>query len=333
MGPTSVDLTQHYGGRHTGSWVMLLPVSWIPYIQLARLSPPAGLCLIYFPHLFGAILGAITTRAATGATTRASAVLLLGTIFLSNAAHAWNDIVDEPFDRAVARTRMRPIVRGAITRQAALLFVLSQAIGGLTVLATCFPPRAVWYALPNILAIGYYPMAKQHTYFAQFVLGICIAWGVFVGAVSVGHEPFVWGVFRLSANPSDQTFTVDAGIACIFLACVLWTVIYDSVYAFQDVEDDMKLGLKSMAVLLQGHTKPAIGFLLVCMVSFLALCGWCKGFGAAYFVLSITGPSLVLGAMCLRVDLRNPASCWWWFKHAFWAVGWSIAQGLLTQFF
>ncbi|ROV92172.1 hypothetical protein VMCG_09282 [Cytospora schulzeri] len=335
--PSSAALAQQYGGSHTGSWVTTLPVSWIPYVQLARLSPPAGLFLIYFPHFFGAVLGATVTRASLTTAARAALFLLAGSFFLSNAAHTWNDIVDEPIDRAVARTRKRPIARGAVSRRAALLFAVSQAAGALAVLFAFFPPGAVWFALPNIFAITYYPWAKRHTHFAQVVLGVCLAWGVFMGSVALGHEPFTWGYLRLAVSQGGPdvgyaTAYVDLGTVSLFIACVLWTTIYDSVYAHQDVEDDMKLGMKSMAVLLRGYIKPALGLLLAGMLCSLAFCGSHFGFGLLYYVLSMTGSSVVLGAMVLRVDLENSANCWWWFKHGFWEVGWSIAIGLLTQY-
>lgn len=335
--PSTATLAQQYGGSHTGSWVTALPVCWIPYVQLARLSPPAGLFLIYFPHFFGAVLGATVTNASLGTAARAALVLLIGSFFLSNTAHAWNDIVDEPIDRAVARTRKRPIARGAVSRRAALLFAVSQAAGALAVLLAFFPPGAVWFALPNIFAITYYPWAKRHTHFAQVVLGVCLAWGVFIGSVALGHEPFTWRYLRLAEAQGDldigyDTAHVDVGTVSLFLACVLWTVIYDSIYAYQDVEDDIKLGMKSMAVLLRGHIKPALGLLLTGMLCSLAYCGSHFGFGLLYYVPSMTGSLVVLGAMILRVNIEDSANCWWWFKHGFWTVGWAIALGLLTQY-
>lgn len=299
--------------------------SWVPYVQLARLSPPAGLFLIYFPHFFGAVLGATVTNASLATAARAALVLLAGSFFLSNAAHAWNDIVDKPIDRAVARTRNRPIVRGTVSQRAALLFAASQVAGALAVLFAFFPPGAVWFALPNVFAITYYPWAKRHTHLTQLVLGVCLAWGIFMGSVALGHEPFTWRYPRLGklqgqADLGIDAAYVDCGTVSLFLACALWTTIYDTVYAHQDVEDDIKLGMKSMAILLRGHIKPALGTLLAGMLCSLVFCGSQFGFGILYYVLSLIGPLLVLGAMILRVDLKSSADCW------------SIAIGLLTQY-
>lgn len=270
-------LAQQYGGLHTGSWVSLMPLSWIPYVQLAHLSPPAGVFLIYFLHLFGAALGGIVTRAPLVATLRASLTLLMGSFFLSNAAHAWNDIADEPFDRAVDDTRQRPIPRGANSRNSALLFAISQAAGAFATLWACFPDDAVWYATPNIILIIYYSWAKQHTHLAQFVLGVCLAWGVFIGSVALNHQPFAWRQIRLPAPNSTSAMLklstefgepfVDAGVVFLFLAYVLWTVIYDTIYAHQDVADDIKLGLKSTAVFIRGCIKLVLEMFLSAMLA------------------------------------------------------------------
>lgn len=337
----TVSLAQQYGGHHTGSWVSMMPPSWIPYAQLARLSPPAGVFLIYFPHLFGAVLGGVVTHASLVTTLRACLVLLMGSFFLSNAAHAWNDIVDEPFDRAVGRTRQRPIPRGAISRCSALLFAISQAVGAFATLWICFPVGAISFAAPNILFIVYYPWAKRHTHLAQFVLGICLAWGVFIGSIALNNQPFTLMQIRLAdpngAHAKGRLFMgkgnddIDPGVISLFLACVFWTVIYDTVYAHQDVEDDIRLGLKSTAVLLRGYIKLFLGLLLGFMLSSLFFCGNHFGFGLLFYLFSMMGSLVVLGAMALQVDLEDSANCWWWFKHAFWVVGSSIFLGILSQ--
>ncbi|KAM7210595.1 hypothetical protein V8F06_014021, partial [Rhypophila decipiens] len=132
-------LSHQYGGYHTGSWVDRLPPSWVPYIQLSRLSPPAGVFLIYFPHLFGVLHAIATASISLGwPSIKAMAIvslhLLGGSFFCNNAAHAWNDLLDAKIDVQIARTKTRPIPRGAITRMGALLFACSQAVCAATFL-------------------------------------------------------------------------------------------------------------------------------------------------------------------------------------------------------
>ncbi|KAK3370757.1 putative prenyltransferase [Lasiosphaeria ovina] len=354
-GSASLDgaLAQQYGGKHVGGWVSRLPASWVPYVQLTRLSPPAALALIYFPHFFGVLLAAILCGSPVTAVLRACAVLLVGSFFFSNAAHAWNDLVDAPLDAAVARTRARPIPRGAISPRAAFVFTATQAVGAAAVLLLFPDPAgAACYTLPNILATAYYPWAKRHTHFAQLVLGACLAWGVVVGCVAMGYEPFAAPpVFALrlpagrpSARASTPTVAVWAAsllgadvqlgvsVLCLWVACVLWSAIYDTIYAHQDVKDDTALGLKSLAVLFRRRTKPVLWLALAAMVGLLAACGVSAAMAVPYYIVALGGCALSLGAMVAMVDLADPASCWWWFRYGFWGAGLSIAGGLLSEY-
>ncbi|EFY94943.2 prenyltransferase, UbiA family protein [Metarhizium robertsii ARSEF 23] len=128
------DLARQYGGSHTGKWVGKLPPSWIPFIQLARLSPPAGVFLVLFPHLYGIMHASILQQALSAQTIRTGMLVSVGSLFLSNAIHGWNDLVDAPIDKLVTRTKNRPIVRGAISPRAAFTFTASQALIGSTLL-------------------------------------------------------------------------------------------------------------------------------------------------------------------------------------------------------
>ncbi|KAK4248357.1 UbiA prenyltransferase family-domain-containing protein [Corynascus novoguineensis] len=341
------SLAQQYGGGHVGAWVDRLPASVIPYVQLARLSPPAGLILIFLPHLFGILHAAIVlmsdanngTASGDGgsanakfgpaAILRACTVTFGGSFFSSNAAHAWNDLVDAPLDQQVARTRGRPIARGAISPRAAFLFTASQAMLAAAFLLVLVPSTgdadandvatAVYYALPNILATTYYPLAKRHTHLAQVVLGFCLAYGVVIGSCAMGLLPQVH---------------VHIPTVCLTATCLLWTVLYDTVYAHQDVVDDRRLGLKSTAVLLGGTRwcKPTLWCVLAAMLTLLAVPGRAAGMAAPYYVFALGGCAASLGAMIRRVDLGSPASCWWWFRYGFWLAGGSVAAGLVSEY-
>ncbi|KAK3935417.1 UbiA prenyltransferase family-domain-containing protein [Diplogelasinospora grovesii] len=327
----TITLSQQYGGSHVGSWVSRLPSSWVPYIQLARLSPPAGLFLIYFPHFFGLLLAAIHLQTPLIPFLRSSLALLAGSLFFSNAAHAWNDVIDAPIDKSVARTRKRPIPRGAISPFAAFVFTITQAAGAALILFAFLPHGSVYYALPNVLTTTYYPWAKRHTNFAQLVLGFCLAWGVVIGSITLGNEPFMYGPFALNQY-AGGVLNVDTSATSLLLACILWTAIYDTIYAHQDVKDDTKLGLKSMAVLFRERTKPVLWGLLFCMLGCLVVVGVNSKMGLPYFVISLAGCGMSLGAMIRNVELKDSASCWWWFRYGFWLAGSSMAGGLLSEY-
>ena len=345
-------LAHQYGGKHSASWVSLLPSSWIPYVQLARLSPPAAIALIYFPHLFGALLAAIIQGSSPGQVLRTCALLLPWSIFFSNAAHAWNDLIDAPLDAVVERTRQRPIPRGAISVYQAFAFSISQAFLGGAVLHFGFRDHAgngCWkYVLPNALATLYYPYAKRQTHFAQFVLGLCLAWGVVVGSAAMGLEPFtIEPYLSLSSVREDSwSFTrvfgqkVSLPVAYLTLACVLWTAIYDTIYAHQDLADDKRLGLRSMAVMLgHGGTKPVLSVLLFDMLAMLVASASYSSPASSvewwiYRPLAIApvGCLLSLGCMIFYVDLKDSKNCWWWFGNAFWVAGFSITGALAAEY-
>ncbi|KAK6827224.1 UbiA prenyltransferase [Apiospora arundinis] len=277
-------LSSQYGGLAAEGWVGRLPQSWIPYVQLALL--------------------------------RVGGLLLGGSLFFSNAAHVWNDIVDAPIDRQVERTKGRPIARGAVSITAALLFTGSQALGaGAFLLLFPEPATAAAAALPTIVGTAYYPWAKRHTHFPQLVLGLCLSWGIMVGGAAGGVEephrsPALW---------------------CLVGGATAWTMIYDTIYASQDLADDVRIGVKSMAVLLREKTSAVLWGLLAAMGVLLSYYGFLTGAGLGYAVITVGGCMLSLGTMVAKVQLKNQASCWWWFSVGFWYTGASIALGMLWE--
>ncbi|GKT43286.1 4-hydroxybenzoate polyprenyltransferase, mitochondrial [Colletotrichum spaethianum] len=308
-------LSQQYGGVHAGGWVDLLPVSWIPYIQLSRLSPPAGLFLIYFPHIFGVLHAASVHDFPLQDVLRVSLVLLGGSFFCNNASHAWNDLIDAPIDAQIERTRTRPIPRGAITPRAAVIFACTQAIGAAAFLL--FLPRDASIAtIPTIIGTIYYPWAKRHTHLPQLVLGFCLTWGIMIGSSGMGV-------------PSPWT---DASTVSLLVASILWVVVFDTIYAHQDLADDLKVGVKSTAVFIQGFAKPALWLLFLGMTACLVSTGYYGGMGLPYYSLTVVGCVISVGSMVAKVDLEDPASCWRWFSQGFWLTGAAIASGLLAEY-
>ncbi|KAI6081865.1 hypothetical protein F4821DRAFT_248396 [Hypoxylon rubiginosum] len=174
--PTKVDqpqdLAKQYGSIHTEAWVSYLPPSWIPYIQLARPSPPAEVFLIYFPHLFGVINSAVQQRSPASEVMKMCVIMLGGSFFFSNAIHICNDLVDAPIDTFVTRTSQRPIARGAVSDFVAFIFAGTQTLGAAVVLVYFLPAQSVLYAAPNLTPTIYYPWSKRHTDFARVVLGV-----------------------------------------------------------------------------------------------------------------------------------------------------------------
>ncbi|KAF2874400.1 prenyltransferase, UbiA family protein [Massariosphaeria phaeospora] len=308
---------QLFDGVNMAAWVRRLPSSWIPYVQLARLSPPVPILLIFFPHLFGVAYVAAVQHTPFADTFRVTAILFGASIFLSNAIHGWNDLIDAPIDAKIQRTKNRPIPRGAISPRAAFVFTASQAL-----LAGCFlfllPAETAWYSIPAVVTNYYYPYSKRHIQLPQLVLGMALQWAVVLGTTAIGLRN-AW---------------TNKSVLCLFFASLLWTVVYDTVYGYQDYEEDLKLGVGSTAVLF-GKSKGKI-FLWLLSNSIVALL-WASGsisqMSIVYFTIAVGGCFVSLNLMTVYVDIRSPDSCAWWFVYGFWGPALSISAGLLSEYY
>ena len=317
MAPKEQKVEHVYRSPSKG-WVSHLPSSFVPYVQLARLMTPAPPFLIYFPHLFGSLHAASLLGSDYSQVLNTNLSLFLGAFFYSNAAHIWNDLVDAPLDRLVARTAHRPIPRGAVGRSAAAVFAATQSLAAAAFLLP-LPPACALVALPAIIGAGIYPFAKRVTYYPQVVLGLTLAWGTVMGEVAMGLDPF-------------ESTEMTASIGCLFLASSMWFIIYDVIYAHQDLEDDIKAGVKSMAVLYRRSAKSFLWTLLATISYLLAAGGILSGMGPLYFVSSVAGTIMTLGLMIHKVQLERPESCGWWFENGLWSAEAAMAIGLFGQY-
>ena len=214
-----------------------LPPWAIPYAELMRLHKPAGYWTFYLPHLYGTLFGAIMVgpeEAPISRLIQVNVVFLLGSLLLRGAACTWNDAVDAPLDRQVARCRNRPCARGAVSIRQAYYFTLLQSVAGLFFLAM-LPPLCAVYGIPLALMCGGYAFAKRFTDYPQVVLGFTLAVGQWVGAAAVGLD-----VFKVRQHQHWQA------IICFYLANVICAIVVDAVYSHQDLKDDLKAGVKSI---------------------------------------------------------------------------------------
>ena len=147
--PCNDSLAQQYGGSHSSGWLGHLPPSWLPYVQLIRLSPPIGIISIYLPHLFCLLHAAILQHTPLSMLLRSNILILGGSFFLSNAIHIWNDLIGAPLDALVERTRNRPVPRGAVSPFNAVVFTATQAVGA------TLSYRISRHPLPRVLSTPY----------------------------------------------------------------------------------------------------------------------------------------------------------------------------------
>ena len=306
----------------------LLPSSWVPYAELARIEKPTGIYYLFLPCIFSTFFSSIffSATALPSPTTllATNAVLLFGSILFRSAACSWNDTLDRELDAKVSRTRLRPLPRGAVTPRQAHKFTAAQVILGTTLSVTCFPfPTFALYAAPSVVLIALYPLMKRVTYYPQIILGFAWSWGIIMGFPAMGID--------LSSAPPGAL----AATSTLYAANLMWMILGDTIYAFQDLKDDVKVGIKSMAVefvVSQRRAKWIFASLATTQVSLLAFTGLLAGAGPIYAAGTVVGTALSLGTMIWKVRLGVPENCWWWFKWGVWFTGGSMASGIVGEY-
>ncbi len=162
-------------------------------------------------------------------------LFVIGATVMRGAGCTFNDIVDRDFDGKVARTRARPIPSGAVSVRNAVAFLMIECVIGLFVLL-CLNRTAVLLGVASLGLVAIYPFMKRFTYWPQIFLGLAFNWGAILG----------WGAV---------TGGVAAPALALYLAGIAWTLVYDTIYAHQDKEDDILIGVKSTALLFGRSTK------------------------------------------------------------------------------
>jgi 4-hydroxybenzoate polyprenyltransferase len=298
--------------------ISLLPRSWVPYAELIRLDKPTGTYYLYLPCLFSTLLAACHAVADPGEVLSIATLFFAGALIMRGAGCTINDLWDRNLDPHVARTRLRPIARGAVTPRRAIIFTGVQLLAGLGILLR-FPYSCLFYGVPSLLLVSTYPLAKRVTYYPQFVLGLTFSWGAIMGFPALGVD--------LLSDP-----TAAKAAALLYSSCIPWVMLYDAVYAHMDVRDDARAGIKSIAVRHERKTKLILSGLAVVQIGLLAAAGSTIGAGPLFFVGSCGSAAATLGLMIWRVDLKSVDSCWRWFRYCAWLTGGGIAAGLLAEY-
>ena len=298
----------------------MLPVDWVPYGELIRIDKPTGIYLFYLPHLFGTlyIASLSTPKTSLSSLLSTNAILFAGTVFMRGAACAWNDNIDREYDRQVFRCRLRPIARGAISPRKGHYFTASQAILAYSFL-TMLPIECTYFAVPSIGLLALYPFAKRFTDYPQAMLGVQVSIGVLMGATAVNKALL-------------KSESIRASLCALSCSVIAWTIIYDTIYAHQDIEDDVKAGVKSMAIKFRNYTKMMLSVVAAVQVAFLVLSGVLCGMNWAYFGGTCGGAAINLACMIWLVDLKKPTNCFWWFRNGCWLVGGSVTAGLFGAY-
>ncbi len=278
-----------------GNWVdNRAPVWTRPYLRLARYDRPIGSWLLLMPCWWSAALAAGVARDVSGLPLTVL-LFFIGAFVMRGAGCTWNDITDRNLDTKVERTRSRPIPAGQVSVTQALLFLVLQALVGLGVLLQ-FNRFAIWTGIASLVIVAVYPFMKRITYWPQITLGLAFSWGALMGfAVTLGR--------------------LDAAALVLYAGSICWVIAYDTIYAHQDTEDDVLVGIKSTALLFGDKTKLALtifysaAVVLIGIAFWLAGAGWPAALGLAAFAAHLAWQVRRLdisdSALCLRIFKSN----------------------------
>lgn len=206
------------------------------YAQLMRLHRPIGILLLLWPTLW-----ALWIASNGHPNTLILGVFILGTIIMRSAGCIMNDIADRNFDAHVERTRERPLATKKVTvKEATLLFIILCLLAFALVLL--LNPLTIMLAFAGIGLAIIYPFMKRFTHLPQLALGFAFSWGI----------PMAFAA---------ETDTVPLIGWWLFITALLWPIMYDTMYALADKTDDLKIGVKSTAILFGNYNRVILGIL------------------------------------------------------------------------
>lgn len=277
--------------RPIGTWLLLIPGWQGIGLALQQFDRPFGLYELWLVVGFG-----------------------IGALLMRGAGCAVNDIVDRDFDAQVARTALRPIPAGQISVKQACVFVISICLISFGILIT-MNPLAVLIGIGSLGLLAAYPFMKRITWWPQAWLGLTFNIGGPVGyAAASGGVALIALALHKTGLPAFPDLG-QAALACLLLYVggVFWTLGYDTIYALQDIEDDVMAGIKSSARRLGAQVRPGVAVFYGLAVLLAGLAGYVAGLGPLFYA-GLAAYALHLGWQIKALRPENPDHCLKLFK-------------------
>ena len=220
------------------------------YLDLIRFYKPIGFLLLMWPCWFSLSLMKLEINLLLSWLI----IFLMGSFFMRSAGCIINDMVDKEIDKNVYRTALRPLASGniSLTEASILLFILL-FLSLLILLQFKFFTMII--GLLSIPFVILYPFAKRFTHFPQIILGLIFSWGILIVAYEFNQK-------------------INLNHIVLYVACVFWTIGYDTIYAYQDKEDDIKNSIKSTAVFFDQNGKFFVFICYFIVISAFGYLGW-----------------------------------------------------------
>ena len=279
-----VPVTAAFTDIREKGWVSRAPVSIRPYLLLARLDRPIGIWLLFLPGAWGILLA----RTPDWEAARLLALFAAGSVAMRAAGCVVNDMWDRDLDRQVARTAGRPLASGALSMRQAGIFLAALLALGLAVLLQL---RPLCWALgaSSLILVALYPLAKRVTWWPQLVMGFTFGFGAPMG-------------YAAGTGPSA------AACLALYAAAIAWDLGFDTIYGFQDIEDDLVAGIKSTSQRFAHAPRRFLGLCYAAAMALLAAAGWLAGLGP-WFWPALMLPAGLLAWQVARLNTSDPASC------------------------
>jgi 4-hydroxybenzoate polyprenyltransferase len=275
------------------------------YWRLMRFDKPIGILLLLWPTLW-----ALWIAGRGHPSSLNILVFVAGVVLMRAAGCVMNDIADRDFDPHVERTRRRPLASGELSvRQALGAFVVLMALAfGLVLLTNAL---TVKLAFAGAALAATYPFFKRVTHLPQVVLGIAFGWGMIMAfaAETAGVPVIAWWLFGVN---------------------VLWSIIYDTLYAMVDREDDLRVGIKSTAILFGASDLAVLRVLKLAMLGMLVFVGLQLGLSWPWYAAVAVAAGL-FAVQQWWVRKREPAACFRAFLNNNW-VGLALFAGLVVHY-
>ena len=253
------------------------------YAELIRLDRPIGILLLLWPGLW-----ALWIAGNGEPPWWIVLIFIAGTALMRSAGCAINDYADRDLDGHVQRTRQRPLASGRVTPREALFVAALLALAAF-LLVLFLNPKTILMSFIAVTLAALYPFMKRYTHMPQLVLGMAFGWAVPMAFTALQNQvpPVAW---------------------VLFAATVVWALIYDTMYAMVDRSDDLKIGIKSTAILFGRHDRVIIALLQRFMLGLLWWAGTLAGRGEWYWLGLAVAALLFLYQQWL-IREREAAAC------------------------
>lgn len=286
--PSTAPQSTRVADAPPDNWVdRYAPESMRPYFRLARLDRPIGFWLLLLPCWWSVGLADVTLNQPYPNPWLLT-LFAVGALVMRAAGCAYNDYVDRDYDARLPRTASRPIPSGQVTPAEALAFAGVCSLAGALVLVQ-FNAFTIKLGLASLLLVALYPFMKRFTHWPQLILGLAFNWGALVGWSAV------MGSIGLPA-------------LLLYVGSVLWTIGYDTIYAHQDREDDVMLGLRSTAIRFGENTMTWVGAFYAGAIVLWLAAGFLAGTHLIYFGAVVLA-SLQMAWQVTTLDTKDAANC------------------------